>query len=131
MSVIKWEENFATGIAEIDHEHKELIRLINDACEKYLHQEGVEDGVEEFLGEIYAKTAAHFALEEHVMRERNYDQYLDHKADHEVLLDEVRSIMDDYAVNSKFSQTDFSECLQDWFGTHFKTHDARFHKHLN
>ena len=30
------------------------------------------------------------------MRERRYDQLIQHKADHERLLDEIRDIMDDF-----------------------------------
>ncbi len=30
MSVLQWEDRFSIGIAEVDHEHREMIQLIND-----------------------------------------------------------------------------------------------------
>ena len=64
------------------------------------------------------------------MRKRNYDQYKDHKDDHERLLDELRDIMDDYEENAYFSDEEFSAHIERWFTEHFKTRDARLHKHL-
>ena len=67
MALIEWKDAYNTGVAEVDHEHQELIQLIND-----LHAEveggGDKAAVGDFLGEVFAKIAAHFALEETVMR---------------------------------------------------------------
>lgn len=129
MTLIEWKDEFATGIPDVDHEHRQLIELINE-----LHRatSGTQSNypVPAFLGEIYAHVAAHFALEEKIMRERNYDQYRDHKSDHERLLDELRDIMDDYEENAYFDDAEFAEHLNHWFVDHFKTRDARLHKHL-
>lgn len=127
MALIEWRDEFSVGVAAVDHEHRELIALINDAHAAL----GVGDeGVSEFLGEIYARISAHFALEERMMRERRYDQYREHKEDHEKLLDDLRDIMDDHERQRDYDETRLAERLGGWFGVHFKTHDARLHKHL-
>jgi hemerythrin-like metal-binding protein len=129
MSMIEWKDEFSVGIPDVDHEHQQLIRLINE-----LH--GAMSGknaamtVTDFLGEIHAHVAAHFALEEKIMREKKYDQYEDHKRDHERLLDEISDIMDDYEENAFYSDEVFTSTLEHWFSDHFKTRDARLHKHL-
>ena len=126
MALIDWDERFSVGIASVDHEHREMIRLINE-----LHgQLGGGGSVAGFLGEIYARISAHFALEEKVMRERRYDQYEDHKADHERLLDEIRDIMDDYEDNRIYEDEILAVRLGNWFGGHFRTRDARLHRFL-
>ena len=94
MTRLQWRDEFSIGIADVDYEHRELVGLINDLIERI--GKGSGDSVPEYLGEIYARIAAHFALEEKIMRECNYDQYADHKADHDRLLDVIREIMDDY-----------------------------------
>ena len=58
--------------------------------------------VSEVLGEIHARIAAHFALEEKIMREAHYDRFEAHKEDHEHLLDEIRDIMDAYEDRAEF-----------------------------
>lgn len=130
MPLIEWRQEFALGVADVDHEHRELIELINELY-RHLEQPGSDVSVEDFLGEIYAKISAHFALEEKIMRERTYDQYADHKADHERLLDEIRDIMDAYEDDTRFDKNELAACLSTWFTEHFKTKDARLHKHLH
>jgi hemerythrin-like metal-binding protein len=129
MVLIEWKQEFAVGVPEVDYEHRELIALINELAAT-LERQGSEPGVEEFLGEIFAKISAHFALEEKIMRERRYDQYEDHKADHERLLDDIRDIMDDYEDEQRFDREMLAGRLSAWFGVHFRTKDARLHRHL-
>ena len=126
MALIAWRKEFETGIAEVDHEHRELVALINALADEVAA--GAEkERVREFLGEVFARIAAHFALEELIMRKHEYDEYEAHKAEHETLLDEIRDIMDE-------AETDYTEALSttvgDWFVGHFKTKDARLHKNL-
>lgn len=130
MALIEWKEEFNTGVAEVDHEHRHLIDLINRLDERLRHEDS-DTTVVEFLGEIFARISAHFALEEKVMRDRRYDAYDEHKADHERLLDVIRDIMDDYETGAYDDVAGtLSEHLERWFGEHFKTMDARLHKTL-
>jgi hemerythrin-like metal-binding protein len=147
MSLVEWREEFNIGVPSVDFEHRELIALINKVHER-MSQPGSDVTIAEYLGEIYARIAAHFALEERLMRERQYDQLAEHKADHERLLDGIRDIMDDYEAATGtslsrsprpgpigedkrlFDESQLAARLTDWFTGHFKTHDARLHHHL-
>jgi len=130
MSLIQWRKEFETGVAEVDHEHQELVGLINELHEQ-IGADAARETVSDFLGEVFAKISAHFALEETVMRKHDYDEYADHKADHEKLLDDLRDIMDDFEADAG---ADYKKALgaavRDWFVNHFKTKDARLHKKL-
>ena len=129
MVLIEWKKEFEVGIPDVDHEHQEIINLINRLHDA-MTGENATISVMDFLGEIYTHVSAHFALEEKIMRTQRYDQYTDHKADHERLLDELRDIMDDYEESAYFSDAEFSAHIKRWFTEHFKTKDARLHKHL-
>ena len=131
MALVEWKEEFKVGIASVDHEHRQLIGLIND-LHGSLAGRPTKDAVASVLGNIHAKIGAHFALEERVMRERRYDQYDDHKADHERLLDEIRDIMDRFEADAYFNyETALAVELRDWFAVHFRTKDARLHHALD
>jgi len=131
MALIEWREEFSVGVPAVDHEHRELIGLINDTYRALVDQgPETEEAVEDFLGEIYARIAAHFALEERLMREQRYDRYAEHKADHERLLDDIRDIMDEYAEGGEFDRDAFARRLGEWFTVHFRTQDARLHRRL-
>jgi hemerythrin len=130
MALIDWKEEFRTGIASVDYEHEQMIRLLNDLY-SHVQANDPKDTILAFLGEVHARIAAHFALEERIMREKGYDQYLDHKADHEDLLDEIRKIMDSTEQDPGYAYgEDLSRELQAWFGNHFKTKDSRLHRML-
>lgn len=124
MPLLEWKDRYSTGISALDHEHRELIQLINE-----LHGTlgGPESGsVSAFFGDLYAAVSAHFALEEKVMRDRSYREYEAHKTDHERLLDQIRDIMDDYESGSGATYRDaLAQELEAWFGRHFQTLDAR------
>lgn len=129
MALLQWKDSYSVGIDAVDHEHKELIGLINRLHDRLTatHEAATIAG---FLGDILRSISAHFALEEHFMRDHGYDQLPQHKADHELLLDEIRDIMDDYEADPAAGTTALSARLDAWFSRHFETHDARLHKAL-
>ncbi len=129
MVLLEWKEEYSVGIAAVDFEHRELIELINELHDG-LQAPGEADPVPAFLGEIFARISAHFALEEREMLAAGYNEYRAHKDDHERLLDELRDIMDEYAERGAFDEIIFSRSLGDWFGIHFRTFDARLHERL-
>ena len=130
MTLIDWRDEFRTGITAVDFEHESLINLLNELYANLgAHAAKVE--VEDFLGEVHAQISAHFALEEKIMRGASYDQYADHKADHDRLLDEIRDIMDRFAAEGYEGYgEDLSTHLREWFINHFKTKDSRLHRML-
>jgi hemerythrin-like metal-binding protein len=129
MALLQWKDHYSVGIEAVDHEHKELIELINRLNDE-LTREGPVASVEAFFGDLFKGISAHFALEERFMREHRYDQFAQHKADHERLLDEIRAIMDDVTGDDAPGVEGLSTRLDAWFSRHFETHDSRLHKAL-
>jgi hemerythrin len=129
MSLLQWEKRYSVGIEAVDHEHRELVDLINRLHEKATAQ-GSKLAVLGFFGDLYKAISAHFALEERFMREKRYDQLPQHKGDHERLLDEVRDLMEDYEVHDVFDEKVLAQRIDAWFSRHFESHDARLHRAL-
>ena len=127
MGLLHWEKRYSVGIEAVDHEHRELVELINRLYEEAKTQ-GSKVAVLGFFGDLYKAISSHFALEEHFMRERGYDQLKQHKTDHERLLDEIRDIMEDYEINDLLNERLLAQRLDAWFSRHFESHDARLHR---
>jgi hemerythrin-like metal-binding protein len=126
-SQLEWQERYSLGIPAIDHEHRELINMINHLVIRII--EGTErEFIIAALGDILSAIGAHFALEEKIMRERNYDRYFPHKSDHDRLLDQLRDIMDDYELHGTLKPAQLVRALDEWFSEHFRTEDARLHR---
>ncbi|MDO8874585.1 MAG: bacteriohemerythrin [Pseudolabrys sp.] len=127
MPLLQWKDNYSVGIEAVDHEHKELIELINQLYGE-LMAKGEPLTASAFFGDLIKAISAHFALEERFMRDHGYDQLPQHKEDHERLLDEIFGLMDEFERDDMASREDLAARLDAWFSCHFETHDARLHK---
>ena len=126
MAIIDWSAEFELGIPHIDKEHRDLIALINK-----LHAEigktATSEEIISRLQEIYRQIADHFAHEEEHMREIRYMSYAEHKEDHEILLDDLRDIIEQVEDDGGYPEGRLARDLDYWFSEHFRTHDARLH----
>ena len=84
MALLQWKDEYSVGIAAVDHEHRELIELINRLHDELSASRATPVSVEEFFGDLLKSISSHFALEERFMRDEHYDQLAQHKADHEI-----------------------------------------------
>lgn len=129
MSLITWRDEFSVGVAAVDHEHREMIALINE-LDQAMQSDASQAAVVQALGEIYARISAHFALEEKTMRAARYTDFATHKQDHEQLLDELLDVIDSVDDDGRYDRADLSRNLERWFSDHFRTHDAKLHHEL-
>jgi hemerythrin len=129
VSLIAWREEFTIGLPDVDHEHRELIAMIN-ALHESLGPAAEVERIVAALGEIQARIAAHFALEEREMRRLDYISVTEHKDDHERLLDDIMEITDAVESPADYDPEAFGQRLSRWFTDHFRTHDARLHRWL-
>lgn len=67
MSVLVWDSKLATGLPEVDQEHRWLIELINDVASQRANGASAED-LCAVLGELRDYTVYHFQNEENLMR---------------------------------------------------------------
>ena len=129
MELIQWRDEFRSGIPEIDRDHEELIQEINELW-KPVAAKKERQLIKEFLDRVHEDIAKHFSREEAIMEARHYDQYPEHKTQHQMLLTEIRDIADDYAEG--FNDYDPEDMLQKrvsaWFTQHIATHDVRLEK---
>lgn len=129
MVLITWKPEYSVGDEAVDHEHRELVDLVNSAAGAMLEGRPEAD-VDRLLGDLYRAISAHFAHEERQMQRAAYDRYPDHKHDHERLLDALRDIMDGAAAGEDILAERLTAVLEAWFTDHFRTHDARLHHRL-
>lgn len=130
MAPIEWKPEYSVGDPAIDHEHRELVDLVNAAAGALIDRRPDLD-IDRAFGNLLRAISAHFALEEQQMRQARYDQIDPHKSDHERLLDELRDIMDAAPEAPGAMAPRLTGALEAWFTEHFRTHDARLHRRLD
>lgn len=129
MAPLEWKPEYSVGDPAVDHEHRELFDLVNAAASAIVERRRDID-IENAFGDLFRAISAHFAHEEEQMRRARYDEYPGHKADHERLLDDIRDIMDGMVEDFDGAADRLVHVLEAWFTDHFRTHDARLHRHL-
>jgi len=124
-TLFKWDDSFLIGIEELDHEHKVLIDDINKLHEE-LARHVEESEVEKCLGDICARMQAHFALEEHVMKEHGYKFFDEHKREHDELLDGYTECMAQFLNDRGVSPGNpIEDNLKHWVIKHIVTSDKK------
>ena len=123
--LFEWDDLYLTGIEELDHEHKKLIGDINRLHDELI-QQSERSQISKALGNIETRMRAHFALEEHFMKDRNYEFFEEHKNEHERLLDwyteYVLQYLDDTRTSSRNS---IEEILRYWVLKHISESDKK------
>ena len=113
MPYIEWDAHLETGVAGIDHEHRQLVRLLND-----IHELIVADAdprrIADTLADFHTLATAHFALEEKIMRDQKYPGFAQRRETHHRLLDETRDIMDAYDEGSYRGSRSLPATLRQW-----------------
>jgi hemerythrin len=82
MGIINWDESYSVGVKELDEQHKQLFRMIDDLFESI---DTVVDSqkVSDVLAGLREYASVHFETEERYMSECGYPDIENHKWTHE------------------------------------------------
>lgn len=104
--MLKWEDKYRTGVAQIDEQHQRLFAIANEAYGLLKNELRTDkyDDIVAILAELRDYTKYHFQSEEEYMLSIGYKKFLSHKAEHadfiakiaEVDLDKVDDNQDAY-----------------------------------
>ncbi len=118
MPLLTWTDAFSVKLPEIDAEHQQLVKLIND-----LHDTMKSGTALETLDAIFSGlvdyTVHHFAHEERLMRAARYPQYAAHKRQHDDLTSRVVALQQKFVEGGRTTVTlETMAFLKDWLTTH-------------
>lgn len=91
---LEWNKKYSVGLNEIDDQHKELIRLINNLeniIEHFDEYNSLRRPVTNVLSALYNYTVLHFSTEEVLMNMFEYDLTDSHKESHDGFIKLIRS----------------------------------------
>jgi hemerythrin len=113
MKWITWGAKQTTGNAEMDHDHKELVDLINilaDGMENNKPKEFCSDTLDQFIERI----KANFIAEEQLMERHRYPEAAEHKALHTLMLEDVLAFKASYAASGAVESITLLVVLDSW-----------------
>ena len=130
MELVEWSEDLATGVKEMDLQHRRLINMINRVYDM-LNEGQKEEAREFFIKEITSYVEEHFRDEEEFMRSINYPDLEKHKLAH----DNFKKVMG--SSISKIKEGDWREFRSaialcwSWLYSHILKFDKRYGEFYN
>lgn len=125
MSIVLWDGSLATGIDEIDTQHKELFRIVNSFHDKIMDSRA-PFALVEALDSLKSYAKYHFRTEESIMRHYGYVDYESHKAEH----DQFTATLDTFIPQHEKDPDAAHEALQcfmiNWLVSHIQFRDLRY-----
>lgn len=129
MSFMVWDDGLATGIREVDDQHRRLLELVNHLNDAVAEGRG-DDILGETLSELIDYTIYHFSTEERLMSAAAYPEYVSHQACHDSLTKKVLETRRRMRSGEKALSREVLEFLRDWLLHHIKGSDQKVGRYL-
>jgi len=129
MALMHWSEKMSVGVPELDADHKELIRIINqlavDTCD---HSR--LGALRQSLFALLRYAEFHFAREEKVMTACGFPGIEEHKREHRGFVARIRALNHKFDADPEDSAEivngDLLRFLQDWLNHHILIEDKAY-----
>lgn len=128
--MISWDSDLSVNVEEIDIQHKELIKMLNE-----LNDAMKVGKSKEMIGNILERMVSymhnHFALEEKYFDQFGFPESTSHKLEHENFTVKVSEFMKRYSSGQLALSIDVMNFLIDWLVNHIKGTDKRYSRFFN
>ena len=128
MSLMAWNDSFATDVGDVDTHHKKLIDLINEIYRGIMLEKGKET-VDKTLNELVDFTIMHFGYEESLFDKYGYEDSKPHKEKHKTLLEQVGDYVGRYQGGENVSH-ELLSFLKNWLTKHIMGVDQKYAPYL-
>lgn len=130
MALIEWNSELEVGHTFIDHDHKKLVKMVND-FHNAMEQGRGNDVIGKVLHNLVIYTKEHFSREEAEMQRIKYPKYLTHKQEHDKLIAQVAELQGSFSSGKSMLTIQVSKFLKDWLRTHIMQTDKLLATALN
>ena len=121
---IEWTDDLATGVNEIDNQHKELFQRINNLLDACSHGKGKIE-VKKVLSFLEDYVITHFSEEEKYMAKYDYPDGLSHKKQHSEFMENFSSIKKQFEADGPGVHIVImtNRLIVDWLKNHIRKVD--------
>ena len=120
---MKWNDEYAVGIEEIDDQHKTLIEFITD-YEQAVEGKAHWNTVQPLVARTREFVKFHFAVEESLMQIVRYPGFAAHRAEHRQVQDQLAAL--EHRVLRQEAKEDLLQLMHSWLFQHIIESDQPF-----
>ena len=126
MALLLWDESLHINIEEIDIQHENLFKIINDLHDR-LHKSAEEEETRPVLNSLLEYIMVHYATEERWMKKYNYPDYELHREQHQQYVSKIKDFVSAYkAERTSLPAKDILISLAGWHSKHIVEYDKIF-----
>ena len=115
----KWLPDYSVGIKTIDEQHQELICILNHLFIAVSKRQADKE-IAVILDDLVGYTKTHFALEERLLKQARYDDFENHKLEHNKLIEKLDLICKRFMLEEKQIHFELLSFLKTWLKEHIK-----------
>ena len=130
MTLIQWEDTFSVNIAEIDLQHKKLIKMINELNEAMRVGKG-NDILGKIINDLIDYAVIHFGTEENYFDQFGYPGSDRHKKEHFEFTQKVAEFQSKFSAGKLCLSVEVMRFLSGWLRNHIKGSDKDYGPFLN
>lgn len=130
---LEWLDEWYLGIDEIDHQHLQLVSLLNQMADRLspMDKSHVSRTLTmTLMHQLLDETRQHFRDEESIMREHDYPALIGHHRDHAMLLAELQDFIREIEEGGRKFDFDSLTALKHWLIDHVIDSDLTFARYL-
>jgi len=122
--LLDWSPDLATGVAEIDEQHREIFKRIGKLTGACRAGKGKHE-IEETFAFLSDYVLTHFGMEEALMEKFNYPDYPFHKVQHRKFMQNFLEMKEKLEAEGTSSELAIQAnvLLMDWLAVHIRNYD--------
>lgn len=124
---MEWHEIYSIGVESIDSQHKQLVHMVS-RLQATLAGGDINQEVANALRFLVDYTKRHFADEEKLMAEIDYEELEHHRELHKKLINDVVHILLQIKKGKAIDPYAFIDFLTDWLINHIRYEDKKIGK---
>ena len=125
MSIIKWRDTYATGVAEMDAEHHEIIDIINQLYDMLREKKSYTE-LKNIYDRLYSYAENHFRHEEQLMEAAGFEGLDDQLQAHVYFVDELAKMEANLLSADESVAPVVYKFLREWWLKHIVELDKRY-----
>ncbi len=130
MALFTWQDKYSVGIQQIDDQHKQLIKMINELNDAMLTGKG-KDILMTVLNKLANYCVSHFAVEEKLFDTYAYPETADHKDKHHKMTAKVKALIGEVQSGKSTISVEVMNFLKNWLDKHIMETDQKYAPYLN
>lgn len=133
MDLLEWDEKYSVGHEELDTQHKEWLRIMNElhASLVSIDDQALEQVTTEALLAVIEYAETHFQFEEKLMEDAGYEDLEYHRKIHTHFHGKMNRLYDQHVGGQIVLNSQLMKTLQSWLIEHILSEDKKAGRWIN